>query len=392
MQFRLYKLSQPVIDNGWLIANWDNPLSPIHEWQADNVFKTTDGGVALRLDRSGSKEPYAGGQIRSEDVDKLGTWSWTAQAPKMVNGEVFGMFMRGHEAGTDRPLEFDWEFVGKLGNSRVKITAHMEDAAGHHIKNFGYVDVGLGFDASKGFHRYETTVTATEAVFRVDGKVVQTIDRSDMPGGVWYSGPMRSYVNLWATDPQRADWSGVFTGEGLPLTGHLRRAETPGVDYNPPTTSMKTIGTETSASMVADDILVGRAGDDSLKGGVGDDVIKGLAGDDRLGGGDGADRLQGGGGADILDAGVDDDRDAFVFGRSVGDDRLVNFDPGEDVIRMTTDSVTGLSQEARAHSLWTSRSGDDVIVHGDVDGDAVADFQVTLLNVDRLTADDFEFA
>ncbi|EYD78357.1 calcium binding protein hemolysin protein, putative [Rubellimicrobium mesophilum DSM 19309] len=384
MSFRLYKPKQRAIDNGWLVSNWGNELTSIQDWQADNVYKTPDGGVSLVLDGTGINKPYAGGEIKSADIDTTGTWSWTAQAPQIVKGAIFGMFLRSHRDYSDRPVEFDWEFVGRYGTTAVKVTVHMYEEDGSHISNLAQTFVDLGFDASKGFHTYTTTVTGTSAVFMVDGKVVHTFDKDDMPDGVWYSAPMRSYANLWATDPDKAGWSGVFTGDYLPITARILRAETPGMVYNPPPVIL--------SGTAKGDSLQGRAGNDLLRGLGGDDRLMGRDGDDRLIGGDGADRLQGGIGDDTLSAGMDNDRDVFVFGSDVGTDTLVNFDPGEDVMLMAIDGISGLGARAKPHSLWIGYPGDDAVVRGDLNGDGVVDFKIVLLGVDRLTADDFVFS
>ncbi|WP_339947154.1 M10 family metallopeptidase C-terminal domain-containing protein [uncultured Albimonas sp.] len=105
------------------------------------------------------------------------------------------------------------------------------------------------------------------------------------------------------------------------------------------------------------DEIAGDAGDDDLRGGAGRDRLFGGEGDDRLSGGDradllhgdagrdslqgggGADRLHGGGGADVIDGGAGRDRmwgdagaDRFVFHRAPEADRILDFEPGRDVI------------------------------------------------------------
>jgi len=72
-----------------------------------------------------------------------------------------------------------------------------------------------------------------------------------------------------------------------------------------------------------DEIWAGE-GDDTVWGGTGGDMIYGGAGDDWIDGKEGADVLAGGPGADL-----------FVFAPGGGDDRITDFQPGEDRIRLT---------------------------------------------------------
>ncbi len=148
------------------------------------------------------------------------------------------------------------------------------------------------------------------------------------------------------------------------------------------------------------DKLRGRSGDDRLDGGNGNDRLSGGNGDDLLLGGDGSDVLLGGRGCDVMRAGRDEDRDRFVF-RSVDDsvrgaerDRLHGFDSGEDVINLRAIDADGgrkgnqafaFSDDGRdANAVWQVDKGSHVLLRGDVDGDARADFELLVRNVDVL--------
>lgn len=92
-----------------------------------------------------------------------------------------------------------------------------------------------------------------------------------------------------------------------------------------------------------DDRLMGRKGQDRLTGERGDDVALGGTGADRLIGGPGNDTLRGGKQGDRLTGGGDNDRlaggagaDVFIFHNGHGRDRITDFDPARDLIRLDT--------------------------------------------------------
>ncbi len=87
------------------------------------------------------------------------------------------------------------------------------------------------------------------------------------------------------------------------------------------------------------DRLVGQSGDDVLVGDGGRDRLSGGAGRDQLSGGHGRDKLVGGGGADQLNGGLGADNliggagmDVFLFDERSGDDRILDFNTGRDLI------------------------------------------------------------
>ncbi len=78
------------------------------------------------------------------------------------------------------------------------------------------------------------------------------------------------------------------------------------------------------------DILHGGSGNDVLAGGNGADVMFGGAGDDILRGGNGNDTLTGGAGADT-----------FVFRGGGGQDVVMDFNKGEDIL-LVSRNINGL--------------------------------------------------
>lgn len=80
------------------------------------------------------------------------------------------------------------------------------------------------------------------------------------------------------------------------------------------------------------DRLIGLGGHDSLDGGNSNDTLIGGGGADTLNGGFGRDLLFGQAGNDWLTGGAD--RDVFLFDAMGGNDRILDYEAGTDVIRM----------------------------------------------------------
>lgn len=120
-----------------------------------------------------------------------------------------------------------------------------------------------------------------------------------------------------------------------------------------------------------DDIVLGYGGGDHLTGGPGNDRLKGGRGDDTLTGGPGQDRLIGGPGADV-----------FVFDTTAptGRDRIADFTPGEDLIRLV--GVGGFDD------LNIRDQGANTLV----DWDGPGHLRLIGIMPEQLSEDDFLFA
>ncbi len=134
-------------------------------------------------------------------------------------------------------------------------------------------------------------------------------------------------------------------------------------------------GADVISGLDGADKLHGDKGNDVILGGDGYDLLDGGNGDDVLVGGAGQDRLVGGKGSDTLSGG--EDADTFVFGKSNGDDLVLDFEVGLDLIEL----VDGVKVKGQSVS--------------DVDGDGMLDLvlqlsngSVTLLGVDTPLADE----
>jgi Ca2+-binding RTX toxin-like protein len=150
------------------------------------------------------------------------------------------------------------------------------------------------------------------------------------------------------------------------------------------------------------DVVKGNGGDDHLNGRVGNDTITGGAGDDRLIGAAGNDRLVAGPGNDILTGGPGTDR--FVFA-SMDDDAhhvISDFKSAQkdkiDLRALDANANKAGDQAfvfkgkaaftSKAGELVFAKSGTSLILQGDLDGDGLADFSITLNNLATLRASD----
>ncbi|MEE2862469.1 MAG: family 16 glycosylhydrolase [Pseudomonadota bacterium] len=335
----VYELGQSHTADSWLISDWTAGQTSIMNWSDDNVRVGADGRIELVLDRApeGASRPWEGGEIQGSRSATTGTWSWTAQAPEMAPGAVFGMFTYKSDWKNAPWTEFDFEFVGG-DTTKVELNIHMIDASGKHVtlsdNKANKVVIDLGFDAADGIHTYEVSVSETGATFYVDGKVVGDFTAADMPGGTWNLNPMLSYVDLWAAPRSMESWTGPWTDPGRPLVARISDAEIrPGqygstyvpevepeaappvqpdtdtapdedADAAPPATPapQPAPAPAPDAGAVPGDApkgsIVGGSGNDALEGGSGHDKILGLGGDDTLDGKGGADEMHGGTGND----------------------------------------------------------------------------------------------
>lgn len=160
-------------------------------------------------------------------------------------------------------------------------------------------------------------------------------------------------------------------------------------------------GYDTLDGGTGNDQLQGDQGNDLLLGGLGNDLLLGGLGNDALQGGDGIDTLNGGVGTDLLTGGAG--RDIFVFNSHTDSrpgalrDRISDFAPGLDDIDlrgidanfgMAGNQAFRLTSGRAANAVWTEASGANLLLRGDVNGDGNADFEILLLGVQRLSAQD----
>ncbi len=112
-------------------------------------------------------------------------------------------------------------------------------------------------------------------------------------------------------------------------------------------------GNDTALGGQEDDRLFGYAGDDALFGNLGNDFIDGGDGKNVLGGGQDNDTLIGGVGEDTLSGDLGDDSltggggsDRFAFSTSGGNDIIVDFTDGVDLIALSADLLAEIQQRS----------------------------------------------
>ncbi|MGZ2413017.1 Ca2+-binding RTX toxin-like protein [Sphingomonas sp. F9_3S_D5_B_2] len=152
-------------------------------------------------------------------------------------------------------------------------------------------------------------------------------------------------------------------------------------------------------------VLTGSDGADNLIGGAGNDTLNGRAGDDKIYGqsdndvviaGAGNDWIEGGASADTLTGGEGADTfNFFMASDSVtgSGDIITDFQAGVDTLKLTNIDANPLVDGDQAFTLVSSPTSGPgqlwieagshgaVIVYADIDGDALADIQITLQNV-----------
>jgi len=152
--------------------------------------------------------------------------------------------------------------------------------------------------------------------------------------------------------------------------------------------------------MDGNDTLFGGDGNDRLNGGEGADVVSGDAGDDYLSGGAGTDKLTGGAGADTMEGGSGNDLFLFARATDADGDTILDFATGDRLDLRGIDANAGTAaNEAFAFVGTAAFSGQagqlrytlvdgSTQVSGDVNGDRIADFVLTIAGQRAMTAAD----
>lgn len=144
--------------------------------------------------------------------------------------------------------------------------------------------------------------------------------------------------------------------------------------------------------------LSGNDGANVLSGNAAKNALYGRSGNDSLNGGSGDDRLYGGLGKDSLNGGLGADdfifRSAAEAGNGATGDVISSFTHLQDDIVLTSFMAGGKFLGAAAfggHANEVRYSISTGVISGDVNGDKIVDWSITLQNKPALTADDFIF-
>ncbi|MCJ9429646.1 DUF4347 domain-containing protein [Kordiimonas marina] len=115
-------------------------------------------------------------------------------------------------------------------------------------------------------------------------------------------------------------------------------------------------GNDTLWGGAGSDTLFGGTGDDVLTGGTGNDLLYNGAGNDSVDGGTGNDTLWGGAGNDTLTGGAG--ADTFIFGTTVGNDTITDFNVDEDHLNFSW-NVSGFTSlaDVEAAASETTQAG-----------------------------------
>jgi Ca2+-binding RTX toxin-like protein len=144
-------------------------------------------------------------------------------------------------------------------------------------------------------------------------------------------------------------------------------------------------GADTFTLSSAADVVLGFGGSDTIRGNGGADFISGGKGRDHLYGGSSADDFI----FDDGDSGKTSTTRDIIYDFAKGSDDL-------DLRLIDANSRTTIDNRfdfggtrAGANDVWFARSGSSVIVYGDTNGDAKADFAIELRGVSSLAVGDF---
>lgn len=140
------------------------------------------------------------------------------------------------------------------------------------------------------------------------------------------------------------------------------------------------------------DVIRGTSGNDVIRGLGGNDTLVGLAGADLLIGDDGNDRLIGGAGADTLNGGAGSDVFVYEIGSDspagAGRDTIQDFRSGvDDIDLIGLGDLTFIGKRdfsGTPNELHWVRGDGYVTLEADLNGDAVADFQIELTGLTRI--------
>jgi beta-glucanase (GH16 family) len=195
---------------------WANGSPFANAWRADHVdHVAVDDAMHIQLSNVADLGlPYSSGEYRTKGFHGYGCYEARFK-PIGQPGVVTSFFTFAgpyDNGGNGRHNEIDIEFLG-YDTTRVQFNFWTNDD--RYLSHNEYV-LGLGFDASEGFHNYGFRWFAGGIEWYVDGQLVYSFADSRR---VKTPKPSDSYqkimMNVWPVDETAAGWAGTFQYEDL---------------------------------------------------------------------------------------------------------------------------------------------------------------------------------
>lgn len=297
-----------------------------------------------------------GGRMKAAGYVFSGSWAWaeniawmSTRAPAGLQDEVLQLHTNlmnssGHRANllndTYREIGVGLE-VGQYGSYEgAFVTQNFARTAS------GPFLTGVAFDDLDGDRRYDVGEGLGSFTISARNNTTGAVTTTTTTAAGGYD------IGLAA-----GSYTVTFSGSGFATTTQQATIGTRNVklDLMDPAASGGTVASTTQPGTITgtsagntlsgttgNDVIFGLGGADTLYGRAGADKLYGGSGNDRLYGSSGNDRLWGGSGADVLSGGTG--TDIFVFDSPfVGAvDRITDFSPADDTIRLENAIYTGL--------------------------------------------------
>ncbi|NOH79684.1 family 16 glycosylhydrolase [Vibrio sp. RE86] len=199
----------------WLSDGWENGFPFLNRWESEAVSFSDDGmAITLSPDRKRDENrslKFSSGELRSQKFFSYGCFEIDMK-PVRAPGVVSSFFLFSGpfdkpEDGNGIHNEIDIEFLGSNTNM-VQLNFWTDDDA---YANSHETLIFLGFDASEDFHRYGIYWGEDFIEWFIDGEsVLKVLDNKYDPIPTVTSSRLRVMANMWATDPEIANWAGRF--------------------------------------------------------------------------------------------------------------------------------------------------------------------------------------
>jgi Ca2+-binding RTX toxin-like protein len=316
----------------------------------------------------------------------------------------------GHALGLEHPHESgmpadrdSMEYTVMSYRSYIGASATM----GYPNETWGYAQSLMMYDIAALQHMYGANFTTnggntTYSWSAATGEMFVNGTGQGAPGGnrilltVWDGGghdtyDFSNYAGNLKVDLRPGEWTTTAAAQLARLNGDGSKIAVGNIAnallYDGDARSL----IENAVGGTGGDSLTGNDAANGLKGAAGADRLYGLAGNDALDGGTGADSLTGGAGADIFD--FNTIRDSLPASR----DTILDFVRGTDHIDLRTIDANSAAAGDQAFSFigsgsFTGQTGllnfTNNVLAGDINGDRVADFRITVAGTSSLRAGD----